>query len=221
LKLEKRDWNGTFKKKIEDAKKKEKEVKKEADDARVLNTTTSHLLSDYQGIFTNPVYADFEIILKNDALYAQLGTYLVKLKHYHYDVFKTESTDNLDIDLFFNFKTGNDGKIENISIPFEDGMKPFIFTSKPKAVAMSTDEMQKYVGDYDLTGITAKVYLKEKTLFLLVPGQPDYETIALGNGAFKLKALEGFSLKFEEKENKVISVNFVQPNGTFKAIKKG
>lgn len=223
LKLEKRDWNGTFRKKIEDAKKKESAVKKEANDARVLNTKPSHPLSHYQGTFTNPIFSDFEIILKNDILYAQLGIYPVELKHYHYDIFKAEATDKLDIadmNLFFNFKTGNDGKIENISIPFEQGMKPFIFSSKPKAADISTDEMQKYVGEYDLAGTAAKIYLKEKTLFILVQGQPDYETIALGSGTFKLKSLEGYSIKFEEKENQVIAVNFIQPNGTFKADKK-
>lgn len=223
LKLEKRDWAGNFKKKLDDAKKKEKEATKEVVDAQIPNTKPSHPLADYQGNFSNPVFNEFEVFMKNDVLYAQLGTYSMKLKHYHYDIFKAENDDKPEIsemNLLFNFKTGNDGKIESISLLLEQGMKPFLFTSKPKAIVTTANELQKYIGDYDLTGIIAKVYVKDNTLFLLVPGQLDYETIAIGNNTFKLKALEGYSIKFDEKENQIIAVNFIQPNGTFKATKK-
>ena len=86
---------------------------------------------------------------------------------------------------------------------------------------MGKDELEKYMGEYELPGITAKVYLKGTTLFVFVPGQPEYETIAIGNHSFKLKVLDGFSVKFEVTDkNEVTGVSFIQPNGTFKAPRK-
>ena len=86
---------------------------------------------------------------------------------------------------------------------------------------MAKDELEKYVGEYELPGVTAKVYLKGTTLFVFVPGQPEYETIAIGDHSFKLKVLDGFSVKFEVTDkNEVTAVSFIQPNGTFKAPKK-
>jgi len=86
---------------------------------------------------------------------------------------------------------------------------------------LSKDELEKYTGEYELPGTTAKVYLKGTTLFVLVPSQPEYETIAIGDHSFKLKNLDGYSLKFEVSEkNEVTAVSFTQPNGTFKAPRK-
>jgi hypothetical protein len=56
---------------------------------------------------------------------------------------------------------------------------------------------------------------------VLVPGQPDYELVPVGNDEFNIKVAKGFSVKFEAGENKKISsLSFIQPNGVFKAIKK-
>ena len=68
----------------------------------------------------------------------------------------------------------------------------------------------------------AKVFLKnENVLYLFVPGQPEYETVPAGNNEFKLKVLSGYSVKFDVNEKgDVTAVNFIQPNGTFKAKRK-
>ena len=114
--------------------------------------------------------------------------------------------------IHFNFRTGDAGKIESISIPFETSIKPLEFAYKPRTKALSKDELEKYTGEYELPGATAKVYLKGTTLFILVPGQPEYETIALGDHSFKLKSLDGYSLKFEVSgNNEVTTVSFIQP----------
>ncbi len=102
----------------------------------------------------------------------------------------------------------------------ESSLKPIEFVFKPQAKSISKDELQKYVGEYELGGMTTKVYLKGETLFVFVPGQPEYETIALGDHTFKLKVLEGYSVKFDVTDGKVTGMNFIQPNGTFRAKRK-
>ena len=72
-----------------------------------------------------------------------------------------------------------------------------------------------------LGSMTSKIYLKGgNTLFLFVPGQPEYELFSTGTHKFSIKNLEGFKLEFMEGEKGISDVNFIQPNGTFKATKK-
>lgn len=61
----------------------------------------------------------------------------------------------------------------------------------------------------------------DETLYLFVPGQPEYELLATGKYNFSIKALEGYKLEFIEGEKEaIIEVLFIQPNGTFKAKRK-
>ncbi|MDQ0640081.1 CubicO group peptidase (beta-lactamase class C family) [Pedobacter sp. W3I1] len=227
LKLKSVDWNGRATKEKIAAKEREKAVKKTAENAHVLNTKPSHPLKDYDGLFDNPAYGVISVSLKNDSLFAIMGKEKLLLRHYHYDVFsisgidKKGKIDTAVSDLRFNFMSGQDGKIEELSLPLERGMKPAIFAYKPRVVDLSAELLEHYTGSYGENGMS-KVYLKGKVLFVSVPGQPEYETVFVGNDTFSFKNLKGFSLKFENKEGtkKASSVSFVQPNGTFKQVRK-
>ena len=221
------DWNGRANKEKVAAKEREKAVKKTAENAKVLNTKPSHPLKDYDGLFDNPAYGVINVTFKNDSLIAMMGKEKLLLRHYHYDVFsisgidKNGKIDTAESDLRFNFISGQDGKIEGISIPLERGMKPAVFAYKTRAIELSATSLAGYIGSYGENGMS-KVYLKGKVLFVSVPGQPEYETIFVGNDTFNFKNLKGFSLKFEKKEGteKAMSVSFIQPNGTFKQVRK-
>lgn len=227
FKLKPIDWN----EKVVEANKKAKGtidmIKKETDLKHILNTKPSHLLKEYTGIFANPGYGQIVVSLKNDSLLAKVGKHKVWLKHYHYDVFewilinKDGKADTSESALKFNFTSNMDGKIESLSALVEPKMKPAVFTLIPKVVNLDAKKLEQYVGDYLLGNVQVKVYIKEKVLYVYVQGQPDYETVALGDHTFKLKALEGFNAKFEVKGNgKADAIFFIQPNGTFKAIRE-
>ena len=219
------DWNGRIKREKAEAKERAKAAKKDTESKHVLNTKPSHPLKDYDGLFDNPAYGAINVVFKNDSLFATMGKERLLLRHYHYDVFsisgidKDGKIDTAVSDLRFNFVSGPDGKIENINIPLEPGMKPVAFASKARLVNLDEKALQKYVGDYD-NG--TKIYLKGQTLFLYVPGQPEYETISVGNDTFNFKKLKGYSIKFEVKDGdaKALSVSFIQPNGIFKMVRK-
>ena len=88
-------------------------------------------------------------------------------------------------------------------------------------IKLKKEDMQKFVGEYELSGVKAKIYLKgDSTLFLFVPGQPEYELSPVKPDEFNLKAVSGFSVKFlmnDKKETE--AMQFIQPNGIFKATK--
>lgn len=224
FKLNNIDWNGQQNKKKKEAMEKKKAEKPESGPEQVLNTKPSHPAKSYVGFYQNPIAGAIDVFQKGDSLFAILGKEQVFLKHYHYDVFECRDMDKkgkIDsaVSTFrINFRSGADGKIEGMNVPL-DG-KQVMFAFQPKEVALTKEMLQKYVGEYDLNKTVVKVYLKEKSLFVLVPGQPDYETTSLGEHSFKINALKGYSLKFELTGDKVQSLTFKQPNGNFKASRK-
>lgn len=223
LKLKTIDWNGEARERA----KANVQVSKGAKKAPILNTNPSHPLKDYVGSFENPAYGIIKVTLEKNDLYTVLSDEKVLLKHMHYDVFDPKSIDKNGVadttqsSLMFNFSSGVDGKIQGIGIFLDGSEKPVMFDFKPEVKILSLKELQKYTGEYTLGQATVKVFLKGNTLMVYVPGQPEYETVATETDVFNLKALKGFSVKFDVGvDQKVNSVSFIQPNGVFKAEKK-
>lgn len=223
LKLKELDWNGEAKVAAEASKLAKKSIKK----APVLNISSSHPLKDYLGSFENPAYGVIKVTLENNELNTVLGDEKIVLKHMHYDVFDPKSIDKNGLvdttqsNLMFNFSSGVDGKIQGVGIFLDGSEQPVMFDFKPEIKIRSVKELEKYTGEYTLGKAIVKVFLKGNVLTVFVPGQPEYETEAIEADTFNLKALKGFSVKFEvTAEQKVSSMTFIQPNGVFKAVKK-
>ena len=220
-------WNADAKKEWDEQEKKAKEAKPESDTLQVKNTHPSHPLADYAGLYGNPAFCEFLITFKNDTLFTTVAGEKSWLKHYHYDVFEFKSVDKSDDNdgtdeshFLVNFATANDGKITSISMDLNEPEKQTVFERQSIKVTLSDDALSKYVGEYDLEGLTVKIYLKGTTLMVLVPGQPDYETVSVGNDTFDLAIAKGYSVKFTVEDGKSKSVTFVQPNGNFTAKRK-
>ncbi|HUS03216.1 MAG TPA: serine hydrolase [Chitinophagaceae bacterium] len=224
------DWNSDLKKQVQKNKVAQAEAKKTAVSNRKLNTSPTHPLKDYAGIYNHPGYGNMEVYLNKDSLFAKGSESTLWLKHYHYDVFDIFDKDMKEgIDtsdgpgpVKFQFQMNTAGDIESITIPFEAGLKPIVFTKQLKAKDVNKQDLQKYTGEYDLTGITVKVYIKnEKTLYALVPGQPEYELVPVDKDKFGLKVIPGYFIQFSvDDKNKVTDLTFIQPNGNFKAVRK-
>lgn len=227
LKLTRKDWNGDLLKENKKAKAEAKEIEKNKTTTQKTAGALTHSLKDYEGLYSNPGYGTFDITLKNDSLFANPTHGKFWLKHAYYDIFNVfnidpkSGIDTTEENSPFQFQMNKAGEISALDIELQPGIKPISFTRSPKAAKITIDELQKYVGEYELGGITTKVYLKNNTLFVFVPGQPEYETIAAGNHEFKLKVLTGYSVKFDLNDKGVVTgVSFIQPNGTFKAKRK-
>jgi hypothetical protein len=198
---------------------------------RKTGTKPSHLLPEYAGEYTQPGYGTFEIVAKNDSLFAHFPIKTFWLKHYHYDVFQPlevtpAGIDTSDLapgfDLSMNFQTNNAGEISSMLMKLEPALDPIEFKRSPKAVDLDPKALNAYIGAYELSGMTTEVFLKkENVLYLKVPGQPEYELFPTGADRFAIKVLEGYNLQFKkDAQGKVTSVLFIQPNGTFEAKRK-
>lgn len=229
LKLSPVDWSGTLLKTFQKNQKAAADAQKSAQSRKKSGTTTSHALKEFEGVYANPGYGSIETTFTRDSLFGQIPNKKLWFKHYHYNVFEIfevdplkgiDTSDNLGI--LFQFNANVNGEIDNLSADLQPGVDPIIFKRSPKVAPVKKEELQKYVGDYDLPGAVVKVYIKnENVLYVMVPGQPEYETVPVGKHEFKLKVLTGYSVKFEVNDkNEVLSVSFIQPNGIFKAKRK-
>lgn len=223
------NWNGIRLAEKVKNKAKEAEAKKEAVSNRKLNTKPTHALKDFEGIYSHKGYGSFEVSFMNDSLFAFFPNGdKVWLSHYHYNIFSPFDVDKQDgidtaqdIGSKMQFLMNDAGEISGVTFPFEPSLpKPLEFERKAKIKEVAANELEKYVGDYELSGATVKIYFKDKTLYALVPGQPDYELNNVGEHKFALKVAAGFYVQFEVFDGKTKSLTFIQPNGNFKAVKK-
>ena len=222
------DWSANRKKAVDKAKAVEADAKKNSGSMKKQGTKPSHPLKDYEGLYNNPGYGTIDVFSAGDSLFARVSQKIFWLRHYHYDVFEPLEKDPREgIDtsaggqLKIQFNMDINGDINSASAAFEPTLKAIEFMRKEKEVALTKEALEKYTGEYELSGVTSKVYVKNNTLYLYVAGQPDYELVSTGNDKFVIKTLTGYSLQFQKDDKgNVIAVSFLQPNGIFKATRK-
>ena len=229
LKTKKTDWSKRFIERKLKAKKEEKAAKSETISSKTENTKPSHILQNYTGNYSNPGYGEFNITNQNDSLFANFKLKTFYLRHVHYDVFEPFEVTKTGIDttnsgpMRLNFNTNDGGEISLVKMKVEGALDyPIEFKHKPNIIDIDKATLERYVGEYELSGTAIKVYIKnESKLYLFVTGQPEYELLATEKHKFSFKTLEGFKVEFVESDEKSINeIIFIQPNGTFKATRK-
>lgn len=226
------NWNAVYKKRAEEREKVQKDSREVAEADRVKGTKPSHNLAGYTGAYTNPGYGKIMVSLHNDSLFASFSKHKLWLEHFHYDIFrphlldkagKIDKADEIFPDLHISYTTNTQGEISTLSAKIEPALDhPIEFVRKPEEIKLDAKTLEAYVGEYLLDGATVKVYTKDKTkLYVLVPGQPEYELMAIGKDIFAIKILEGYKLEFTQQEKGLFQeAVFKQPNGNFVAKRK-
>ncbi|MBX9782103.1 MAG: serine hydrolase [Chitinophagaceae bacterium] len=227
LGLKFRDWHQLRKTDVEKQKAAAKEKLKADSTQRKMGTKPSHSLVDYTGVYKNDGYGALTITQHKDSLKGSYNGLHFKINHYHFDYFNFSfAADEADIDeenaMKGLFTINVKGEIESLKLPLEASVEPIEFKKEVIAIDVKKEDLEKLVGEYELSGATVKVYLRgEKTLMVLVPGQPDYEMVPVKENVFNFKVLSGYSVQFEKDDKgNVTSLSFIQPNGTFKAKRK-
>ncbi|HTE01041.1 MAG TPA: serine hydrolase [Mucilaginibacter sp.] len=228
LNLKYHDWNSDLKNAADKGKKEGEKVEKEKK-VQSKRYPATHPLADFGGSFNNPGYGSMKIYVKNDSLFLKTVTHTLWLRHANYDIFDMfdkdpkDGIDTTDVqNVKIQFQMNLSGDIDGLTTQLEDGLKPLLFSRELEAKALTANELEKYTGEYELAGMTVKIYIKDgKTLYALVPGQPDYELVPMGNDKFGLKVLSGYYLQFGPPASaKITEATFIQPNGSYKAKKK-
>lgn len=228
LEAERTDWLGLYNEKTKEANVARNKVKETKEETEQGGPKTAHPLIDFIGTYNHPGYGAFEIELKNDSLYANFPLMKFYLRNKYYDVFEMLEVKEYGIDttdyspLPFNFSTNDGGEISAVNLNMEpSNERPLEFKRTPKTIEVDKDILESYVGEYEVMGTSVKVFTKGETLFLFVPGQPEYEMIATEKHKFSFKSLEGFKVEFiESADQSIQELKMIQPNGTFTAKRK-
>lgn len=211
------DWSDKQLSALKKALKAGEEAAQKVVDNRKKGTKPSHPISDYIGKYKNEAYGVFEIKASGDTLAGKFNELEAKVSHYHYDVFSlSEGAVNVNFNVLSNLR----GDIEALEIELQGGVKPLRFERFNEALKTTQNDLQKFVGDYDLMGATVKCFLKGDVLFVNVPGQTDYELVPVAPLRFDLKIAKGYQLVFAEENGKIVTATFDQPNGKFTAKRK-
>ncbi|NQT81016.1 MAG: serine hydrolase [Candidatus Aminicenantes bacterium] len=221
LGLKQIDWNKRIRDEVDKAKEEAEKAKKEKDKDQKENTKPSHSLEDYAGDYEHPGYGIISVKKEGDLLKAEYNSIPYTLKHYHYDVFEFNN-ELLDMSTKVSFFTDLKGNIGSLTIQLEPAVKENVFTRLPEKAMMEKSFLEKFAGEYMLGEVMATVFIKgENTLYLVVPGQPEYELVPYKGTTFNFKDLAGFSIEFVMDESGVvIEAKVTQPNGVFTAKKK-
>lgn len=226
LKLSYRNWSKFQLDAAQKAKESAANVKKNDSLGRKFNTKPSQDLVNYTGKYVSPGYGSIDIVMKDGGLVTKFNSIDIRLDHFHYDQFEAVVLDPAlsgTPPLRFTFHIDAVGEISKLTVPFESGVKDIEFIKETKAVGLKKSDLEKYVGEFEFVpGRSAKFYIKgEKTLYLFVEGQPEYELIPVEKNKFDLKVVKGYSVLFDENEKgEIAAASFIQPNGTFKAKRK-
>jgi CubicO group peptidase (beta-lactamase class C family) len=228
LKLSYRDWSSSQLAQVKKANEAVKTLPNGDSLGRKPNTKPSHAMEEYAGRYENKGYGVLKLFMERDTLwidYNEGGKRTTSyLQHYHFDVFSLRSTEETEVPKNtqkLKFNLADNGDIANAESQLEQGVKTIVFEKLPPEMKIGKADLEKYTGEYNLSGTTIKVYIREpETLMVLVPGQPDYELVPAGEHLFNLKIVKGYSVKFDLENSKVTALSFLQPNGTFKADRK-
>jgi CubicO group peptidase (beta-lactamase class C family) len=222
------DWETDQQRSVVSARKTAREAEKVKSSSRKTGTHPSHELKGYEGVYSNKGYGSFEVVSRNDSLFVHFGHHLWWLRHYHYDSFepfekaKSDGYDTTDQSEPIQFSMNTAGDIETAMVNFEPTIKPIQFTKTVKAKPLARDSLLQYTGEYLLGSVSLKVEIKgEANLYLIVPGQPEYELIPIDINKFSIKILSGFTVQFNtDSKGRITELLSIQPNGTFKATRK-
>ena len=219
LGVDETDWNERFQAAWSQIEKAEEDAKKAEDVTRKKGTKTSHPLEDYAGRYTNDGYGSIEIEKDGKAFEATYNGMSFGLEHWHYDVFRAGPGPAEGLKLAF--LSNLNGQIDRVSIVLEQTVAPIEFSKEPPKEMYAKDFLTRFTGDYELMGMTTTVAMKgEDRLTVTVPGQPTYDLEPYMGTEFRIKSLEGYSVRFLVEKNDVTGLVFIQPNGVFPATRK-
>ncbi|MED4025789.1 serine hydrolase [Priestia megaterium] len=123
------DWH---KRAIEDTTK-FKQMMKDLDKPlpQVKETTPTHGVDEYTGIFEHPAYGKIEVYKQNDTLYLKWESLDIEMKHHHYNMFTTKwNLSHTEMNMLIAYEMDAEGKLSHLklNLPPMLSTKPIVFS---------------------------------------------------------------------------------------------
>jgi len=191
------------------------------------DTSPSHPLEEYVGVYRHPGAGLLTITAKDQTLAARYGMIDLALTHHHFDTFEArfEVVGNA-MTLLANFSTDTLGRVGSVTMPLglEGGAPDLVFE---RVIDQSPGaDPHYYTGDYEVAGLTITVGVRGdgKTLVVTWPGQPGYELVPAGGHNFEVRGPQGVvggvRVHFTGDGGQAATLVLVQPTSAFTAQRK-
>ncbi|MFC3882101.1 serine hydrolase [Bacillus songklensis] len=135
LDLDKIDWHNRA---IEDTVK-FKEMMKQLDEPlpQVKETTFTHKLEDYTGIFEHPAYGKINVYTQNNTLYLRWEAFDTEMKHHHYNMFMTKwNLFGTEMNILIGYEIDVEGNLSHFKLHL-----PLMLSSKPITFSKISDKI--------------------------------------------------------------------------------
>jgi CubicO group peptidase (beta-lactamase class C family) len=221
LGLEEIDYLAKGREALEAAERAQAEAEKNQEAKRKQGTSPSRELAAYAGEYEHTGYGVVTVAAEGDGLTLSYNEIPARLEHWHYDTFNTAELEDGDPaldDSKVTFRLDADGEVARLEARLEPAVDAIVFTRKPDRSLFEAAYLDRFVGEYDLTGERVVVSRQGERLTASLPGQPIYRLNPVRANEFELDGLAGFRLEFLVGEDgEVTGARFVQPNGIFEA----
>jgi hypothetical protein len=192
---------------------------------RVEGTTPRFALSKYAGTYRDEGYGELKIEYRDGRLHATYGNGRYALQHYHYDVFRADSLTGVGSSMLISFTSGPAGQVNGLDVPMEPAVAPVHFVRLPDRELRDPQFLQRLAGTFELMNQTAEVTLRDSTLSVRLPHQPEYTLVGKsleegGFAEFEIEELAGYRVRFVAQGDEWPKLYFIQPNGTYEAVRQ-
>jgi hypothetical protein len=134
LRLPPTDWKARWRSTVEQAAVRNEATRRRLEQERIPNAPPTHDLAAYAGDYDHPGYGRMTVRHHGGTLELLFDKFVVRLKHYHYDVFEVnmegEIPNIVPVRGLITFRAGASGKIDTLAIPFEPAVPDILFSRR-------------------------------------------------------------------------------------------
>ena len=196
---------------VSKAKQADQEARAKSGGNKVPNTSPSHALVDYAGVYEHPAYGVLNIRLVDEQLHYVFREAALPLSHFHYDRFDTPN-DEIHGQWSVNFSTNPLGDIDRAVMSLDQSEAIFVRLPEKPDDAL----LKQLVGTYQTaTGYKLQVNLKEGELWLENPQAPKDKLIPYKGLQFRVPQFSDTVYEFISVEGEIKLLKQTQPYGEF------
>jgi CubicO group peptidase (beta-lactamase class C family) len=219
-----RDWSSELLNATKGRAEEARAIEQRRQAERVKGTSPSLALNRYAGTYENELYGEARIAVERDKLVVRFGpNFTGDLEHWNYDAFRVTWRDPIQGHGLLNFRlSALGGRIGTMLIENIGEFTPVPDSSgAPITVVLSTAELRKFMGTYELASprFLVTVELVGGRLTAIIPGQPRYPLVPLSSNRFRLEGdPDGFDAQFELADGLSPTLTLLQGSKTIAVL---
>ena len=200
--------------------------KKETKESDIENSSPTHSLKEFTGMYENQPFGTATITCRNDTLWLKFYTREYELEHVRFNAFKAKYREDMSFlekleyrKLLVKFCLNFNGDIDRLTMPLDNQVDEFVFI---KNMVLEVPEelknskyLSKFTGQYNLMGEIVVVKIVEDKLIAITSDSEMNELVPVRENEFRLKSNPDYKIMFKMENQKAVEFDFSRPEGIF------